>query len=157
MLLLQGAMAAARIGDGATVRDLFDGADDAAAALGHDGNHYWTCFGPTNVRLHRVAAAVELGEGDLAVKEHELLDPGQFAALLPERRAHHYLDVARAYAQLGDLDRAGEMLLAGSRIAPSEIRCRPIAHEVLADVLRRGRGRPPAAVTELAEDLGVGI
>jgi transcriptional regulator with XRE-family HTH domain len=157
MLLLQGAMAAARIGDTATVRDLLDGADEAAGALGGDQNHYWTCFGPTNVRLHRVATAVELGDGTLAVKEHSHLDPGSFAGLPPERRAHHFLDVARGFAQVGDVDRAGEMLLESDRLAPSEVRCRPIAHEVLSDVLRRARGTPPAAIVELAEDMGVGV
>src|ERR1041384_2464418 len=46
MLLLNGAMAAARIGDSATVRDLVNGAEEAATELGGDYNHYWTCFGP---------------------------------------------------------------------------------------------------------------
>ncbi len=156
MLLLNGAMAAARIGDSATVRDLIRGADDAATALGSDQNHYWTCFGPTNVQLHRAAAAVELGEGELAVETHEHLDQRGFTSLLPERRAHHYIDLARGMAQVGDVGRAGEMLLEGDRLAPSEIRCRPIAHEVLSDVLRRTRGTPSAPVAELAENMGIG-
>jgi transcriptional regulator with XRE-family HTH domain len=157
MLLLNGAMAAARIGDGATVRDLMRGADDAATALGSDQNHYWTSFGPTNVQLHRAAAAVELGEGKLAVETHEHIDQGGFTALLPERRAHHFIDLARGLAQVGDVGRASEMLLEGDRLAPSEIRCRPIAHEVLSDVLRRTRGTPSAPVAELAENMGVGV
>jgi transcriptional regulator with XRE-family HTH domain len=157
MLLLNGAMAAARIGDGATVRDLIRGADDAATALGGDQNHYWTSFGPTNVQLHRAAAAVELGEGRLAVETHEHLDQRGFTALLPERRAHHYIDLARGLAQVGDVERASEMLLEGDRLAPSEIRCRPIAHEVLSDVLRRTRGTPSAPVAELAGNMGVGV
>jgi len=157
MLLLQGAMAAARIGDSATVRDLMDGAQGAADALGGDFNHYWTAFGPTNVQLHRAAAAVELGEGRLAVETHRKLDIRGFNALPPERRAHHFIDVARGYAQVGDVDRASEMLLEGDRLAPSEIRCRPISHEVLSDVLRRTRGTPAAPVAELAEHMGVGI
>jgi transcriptional regulator with XRE-family HTH domain len=157
MLLLNGAMAAARIGDSATVRDLIMGADDAARGLGGDFNHYWTCFGPTNVELHRAAAAVELGEGRLAVETHEQLDLDGFTALLPERRAHHFIDLARGLAQVGDVDRASEMLLEGDRLAPSEIRCRPIAHEVLSDVLRRTRGTPSAPVAELAENMGVGV
>jgi transcriptional regulator with XRE-family HTH domain len=157
MLLLNGAMAAARIGDSATVRDLIKGAYDAARSLGGDFNHYWTCFGPTNVELHRAAAAVELGEGRLAVETHEQLDLGGFTALLPERRAHHFIDLARGLAQVGDVDRASEMLLEGDRLAPSEIRCRPIAHEVLSDVLRRTRGTPSAPVAELAENMGVGV
>jgi transcriptional regulator with XRE-family HTH domain len=157
MLLLQGAMASARIGDGATVRDLINGAEEAATTLGSDQNHYWTCFGPTNVQLHRAAAAVELGEGRQAVDTHEGIDAVGFNGLLPERRAHHYLDIARGFAQMGDIERASEMLLEGDRLAPSEIRCRPIAHEVMSDVLRRTRGTPPAPVAELAEAMGVGI
>ncbi|WP_213450842.1 helix-turn-helix domain-containing protein [Rhizomonospora bruguierae] len=157
MLLLNGAMAAARIGDNATVRDLVSGAEEAAAGVGGDQNHYWTSFGPTNVLLHRAAASVELGEGRLAVDTHAAIDPEGFASLLPERRAHHYLDIARGYAQIGDVEHASEMLLEGDRLAPSEIRCRPIAHEVLSDVLRRTRGGPPATIAELAEHMGVGV
>jgi hypothetical protein len=48
------------------------------------------------------------------------------------------------------------MLLEGDRLAPSEIRCRPIAREVLSDVLRRSRGTPPPPIAELAEHMGVG-
>ncbi len=157
MLLLQAAMAAARIGDSATVRDLLGGADEAARALGGDANHYWTCFGPTNVQLHRAAAAVELGEGRLAVEIHDRIDQAGFATLLPERRAHHFIDIARGLAQTGEVIRASEMLLEGDRLAPSEIRCRPIAHEVLSDVLRRTRGAPTPAIVELAEHMGVGV
>jgi hypothetical protein len=157
MLLLNGAMAAARIGDSATVRDLVTGAEQAARALGGDHNHYWTCFGPTNVQLHRAAAAVELGEGRSAVETHEGIEPAAFAALLPERRAHHFIDIARGYTQIGDVEKASEMLLEGDRLAPSEIRCRPIAHEVMFDVLRRTRGTPPAPIAELAEHMGVGV
>ncbi|MDG4765046.1 helix-turn-helix domain-containing protein [Solwaraspora sp. WMMD406] len=158
LLLLQGAMAAARIGDSATVRDLVHGAEEAARALGEDRNHYWTSFGPTNVELHRAAAAVELGEGRMAVDTHRaIMEMPGFSALLPERRAHHMLDVARGYAQFGEIDKASEMLLEGDRLAPAEIRCRPIAHEVMSEVLRRTRGTPPAPVAELAEHMGVGV
>jgi transcriptional regulator with XRE-family HTH domain len=155
MLLLQGAMAAARLGDSATVRDLLGLAEDAARQLGVDANHYWTSFGPTNVQLHRAAAMVEMGDGRLAVETHEALDPRAFGAMLPERRAHHYLDLARGYTQIGDIDNASEMLMEGDRLAPSEIRCRPIAREVLSNVLRRTRGTPATGVAELAEHMGV--
>jgi transcriptional regulator with XRE-family HTH domain len=157
MLLLNGAMAAAQIGDAATVRDLLSGAEQASEELGGDFNHYWTSFGPTNVQLHRCATAVELGDGRTAVETHEKIDLVGFNALLPERRAHHYLDIARGYNQIGNVDKASEMLLEGDRLAPSEIRCRPLAHEVLSDVLRRTRGTPPAPIAELAEQMGVGV
>ncbi|SDT65649.1 helix-turn-helix domain-containing protein [Actinoplanes derwentensis] len=157
MLLLNGAMAAARIGDTATVRDLICGAEQASLELGGDFNYYWTSFGPTNVQLHRCATAVDLGDGRLAVETHLSMDKTGFQAMLPERRAHHYLDIARGYTQIGDVEKAGEMLLEGDRLAPSEIRCRPLAHEVLSDVLRRTRGTPPAPIAELAEQMGVGV
>jgi transcriptional regulator with XRE-family HTH domain len=157
MLLLNGAMAAARIGDSATVRDLLCGAEQASLELGGDFNHYWTSFGPTNVQLHRCATAVELGDGRTAVDTHEKIDLVGFNAMLPERRAHHFLDIARGYNQIGNVERASEMLLEGDRLAPAEIRCRPLAHEVLSDVLRRTRGTPPAPIAELAEQMGVGV
>ncbi|WP_428964307.1 helix-turn-helix domain-containing protein [Micromonospora fluostatini] len=156
-LLLQGAMAAARLGDSATVDDLLIGAEEVAGQVGGDENHYWTSFGPTNVELHRAAAAVELGDGGRAVETHQRLAEPLFNALLPERRAHHLLDLSRAYAQIGDVGTAGEMLLRGDRLAPAEIRCRPLAHEVMADVLRRTRGTPHCHLAELAEQMGVGV
>jgi transcriptional regulator with XRE-family HTH domain len=154
MMLLQGAFAAARIGDAASARDLLAGADEAARALGGDHNYYWTSFGPTNVQLHRAACAVELGEGRLAVETHEQIDPRGFGALLPERRVHHYLDIARGFAQVGNIQSASEMLLMGDRLAPSELRCRPIARELLGDLLRRSQGALPPSVVELAEAVG---
>ncbi|WP_285472738.1 helix-turn-helix domain-containing protein [Actinoplanes sp. NBRC 101535] len=157
MLLLNGAMAAARAGKESTMRDLLHNADQASQELGGDINHYWTCFGPTNVQLHRVASAVELGDGHTAVNTYERISRPDLNDLPPERRARHYLDIARAYTQVGDMEKAGEMLLESDRAAPAEIRCRPLAHEVLSDVLRRTRGTPPAPIAELAEQMGVGV
>ena len=155
-LLLHGAMAAARMGDHPTVRNLIREADTAARQLGGDQNHYWTSFGPTSVRLHSAAAAIELGEGQQAVATHLDIPTANLDALPPERRAHHMIDLARALAQIGDLEKAGAMLVKGDRLAPSEIRYRPSAHEVMTNVLRRTRGAPPASVAKLAERMGVG-
>jgi hypothetical protein len=150
-------MAAARVGDLATSRDLLRAADEAAERLGRDANHYWTVFGPTNVALHRAAAAVDLGEHGIAISTHESLELEAFGAMLPERRAHHLVDVCRAYTQIGDLDKAAELLVEADRLAPSEIRCRPHAHEVLTGVLRRSHGTPAAPLAELADHLGVAV
>jgi len=98
-----------------------------------------------------------LGEGGRAVETHATIHVAEFNALLPERRAHHLLDLARGFAQVGDLAKAGEMLVRGDHLAPSEIRCRPVAHEVMSDVLRRTRGAPAGPIAELAEHMGVGI
>lgn len=154
-LLLQGAMAASLSGDAATTRDLLHSASRAAERVGEGSNHYWTSFGPTNVDLHRVAAAVELGEGRQAWQIHQEINPDRLRALVPERRAHHYLDLARGCAQFGDLERAGRALVAAEKSAPSEIRCRPLAHDIITDVLRRSSGSTPLPVRQLAETIGV--
>jgi transcriptional regulator with XRE-family HTH domain len=146
--LLQGAMAAARLGDTGTVRDLLGGAEE---------NYYWTSFGPTNVAFHRAAADVEMGEGGRAVEVHESMDPLCFNAMMPERRAHYLLDLSRGLTQIGDIGRASETLIEADRLAPSEIRCRPIAHELVADVLRRTRGTPSPTVSELADQMGLTV
>jgi transcriptional regulator with XRE-family HTH domain len=155
ILLLQAAMAAARLGDSTSVKDLFVAAEEAAKQLGGDENCYATNFGPTDVVFYKVAADVELGEGPRAVSLHEQLDPGDFAAMMPERRAHHLLDVSRAYAQVGDVARATETIIEADRLAPSEIRCRPISHELVSDVLRRSRTHAAPALCELADLMGV--
>jgi hypothetical protein len=157
ILLLQGAMAAARLGDSATVRDLIGGAEEAAKQLGGDENCYWTSFGPTNVAFHRAAADVEMGEGGRAVETHEAIAPQDFAGMMPERRAHHLLDLSRGLSQVGDVGRASDTLIEADRLAPSEIRCRPIAQELVADVLRRTRGAPPVAMADLADQMGLTV
>ncbi|MGH3747842.1 MAG: helix-turn-helix domain-containing protein, partial [Micromonosporaceae bacterium] len=158
ILLLQGAMAAARGGDTPAVRELIDEAACAADALGSDANHYWTSFGPTNVLVHKAAAAVELGDGHIAVQTHEQeMSVEALAGLTPERRANHFVDVARGYTQIGKLEEAGDMLLGADRLAPSEVRCRPMSHEVLTEVLRRSRTSPSGPLVELADHMGVAV
>jgi len=60
-------------------------------------------------------------------------------------------------AQTGDVGRASETLIDADRLAPSEVRCRPIAHELVADVLRRTRGAPSPAVADLADNMGLTV
>ncbi len=157
ILLLQAAMAAARLGDAATVNDLLVAAGEAAKQLGGDENYYATNFGPTNVTFHRLAADVELGEGARAVATHDTIAPEDFAGMMPERRAHHLLDYSRALTQIGEISRATESLIDADRLAPSEIRCRPIAHELVTNVLRRTRGTAPPALAELADLMAVTV
>ena len=156
-LLLQGAMAAAQLRDNASVGELIGEAGRAANGLGADADRYRTSFGPTNVELHRAAAAVALGEGRHAVEAHERLDPGKIAALVPERRGQHLLDLARALAQTREINRAGDMLVEADRMAPTEIRVRPAAHAVMTGILRRTRGTPPALLAALADRMGARV
>jgi transcriptional regulator with XRE-family HTH domain len=154
MVLLRGALAAARLGHATTVRDLLSAAEEAAKKVG-DENFYWTSFGPTNVAFYQVAAEVELGEAARALRTHSGIDPDGYAAMLPERRASHLVDVARAHAQVGNLGRAGESLVAASRLAPNELRCRPDAQELVVELMRRNGGPPAPGIQELADQIGL--
>ncbi|MGH3887499.1 MAG: hypothetical protein ACRDSZ_13185, partial [Pseudonocardiaceae bacterium] len=42
-------------------------AEESAHRLGQDANYLWTAFGPTNVAIHRVSAAMELGDVQVAI------------------------------------------------------------------------------------------
>lgn len=149
--LLQAAMTAARKGDSASVTDLFTEAGAVAEHLGGDDDRYQTTFGPTNVAVHRVAAAVEIGEGPRAIEYHEAISTDALDRLRPERRANHLLDVARGYAQWGKPDQAAEFLVAADALCPAEVRCRPVAQSVLRELSRRRKVENlPAPLRDLA-------
>ena len=54
----------------------------------------WTAFGPTNVAIHRMTAAMELGDVQVAVDLAPRIDA---SALPTERRVRHAIETARAY------------------------------------------------------------
>ncbi|TDC58855.1 XRE family transcriptional regulator [Micromonospora sp. KC207] len=154
-LLVQAALAAARLGDDAAVAELLDEAAALAARVGDGHDHHRTGFGPTAVELARAAAAVELGDGGEAVVWHEKATARDGWRWLPaEHRAAHLLDTARAYLQADDPVSAGRVLMEADRIAPAEIRHRPAGRDVLAQVARDPRA--PTALVPLAVTLGVG-
>ncbi|WP_083970901.1 caspase, EACC1-associated type [Actinoplanes awajinensis] len=153
-LLLQAAIIAARMGDAPSVRDLLKEAEDAGRLLGGEANHFWTSFGPTTIEVYRAAAAVELGDGRLALQVNESLG-SRIDTLAPCAQGSHFLTIARAALQSRDLPQAIDMLLETDRRVPSEIICRPVAHEIIADVLRRSRSDIPARLIELADHIGL--
>jgi transcriptional regulator with XRE-family HTH domain len=110
-----------------------------AKRLGSDRNDYGTEFGPTNVALHRVAVAVELGNAAEALELADGVDP---SALSPERRARFLVDVARAHAQRRAVASAVAALTEAERIAPSEVLESRRVRELLADLEHMAGGRP---------------
>ncbi|WFE19624.1 hypothetical protein O7621_17000 [Solwaraspora sp. WMMD937] len=152
-LLLQAALAAAECG-GAAVRELTGQAGDVADRVGDGHDHQRSGFGSTAVELARVVAAADLGEAEEAVRRHDVLvrRPG-WRGLPAEYRAAYLVDVARAALQSGDLIMAGRSLVDADRVASAEVRLRPSARTVVAEVTRCA---PPAAgVAGLAATLGL--
>lgn len=76
------------------------------ARRGADRNDYNTGFGPTNVELHAVSAAVDLGDAGEAIDLASTIDAGR---LSPERQVRFLIDVARAHTQrrhIGEVERS---------------------------------------------------
>jgi hypothetical protein len=151
-LLLKGAMAAAHQGDGITSRALLGEADTIARRLGGDANHWFTAFGPTNVNVHRVSAAVALGDGGAAVQHATSVHPAQLPVL--ERRAQYLVDVARGYGQWSKDDQALRALLTAEQLAPEEVCYQPAARTLVTQLLHRERAGPNAELRALAERVG---
>ncbi len=137
LLMLGGAEVAADRGDRYVAEQFFREAEQAASRLGVDANHRHTAFGPTNVAVHRIHAAVLLGEPEAAVTRARSVDLGRLP--VPERRAHHLLDVAVSHRQMGRWDEALATLLRAERIAADEVRLDATARALAADLFRRAR------------------
>ncbi|MFI6066541.1 helix-turn-helix domain-containing protein [Micromonospora sp. NPDC051227] len=153
-LLVQAGLIAARAGDDRVVGELLDEAAELAAQVGDGQDHYRTAFGPTAVELAWVAAAVDVGDGPQAVARHEKAIGRDGWRWLPvEHCAAHLVDAARAYLLTDDPANAARVLLRADSVAPAEIRHRPSAREVVAQVARDPTA--PATITQLAINLGV--
>ncbi|WP_309244178.1 helix-turn-helix domain-containing protein [Micromonospora parastrephiae] len=154
-LVIQAGLAAAQDGNEAAAGELLDEAAGMAERVGDGYDHHRTGFGPTAVDLARATAAVEIGDTQEAIAWHEKATArGGWRWLPAEHRAAHLLDVARAYLQAGDTGSAARVLTEAERTAPAEIRCRPAARDVVAEVARHPRA--PATIAQLAATLGVG-
>jgi transcriptional regulator with XRE-family HTH domain len=151
-LFLAGSMAAARNDDRATTREFLAEADRVAQRLGRDANYMWTAFGPTNVAIHRVSTAVELGDLQVAVD----LGPRVDASALPvERRIRHRIEIARAYSAWNRRDEALAILLDAEQEAPEQIRHHFISRQLVVHWIRQQRGKPSHQLGALAKRLHV--
>lgn len=116
--------------------------DEAAAIARHTGesNDLYLHFGPTNVAMWRVGAAVELGDGPAALEVARSIDPQVIHG--PAREADFYLELGRGLAQRpdGGQDReALRLFLRAEHLSPQKVRTDPLVRDVLAGMLRRDR------------------
>lgn len=131
----------AREGDGKAAARHLHIASSLAKRLGEDRDDYGTEFGPTNVALHAVAVAVELGNAGEALTLAKKVEP---APLSPERRARYLVDVARAHAQRRDLPAAVKALEEAESIAPEEVHESGFVRALVGDLEHfAGRRRVP--------------
>ncbi|MET7287580.1 helix-turn-helix transcriptional regulator [Streptomyces sp. NPDC005573] len=124
-----------------------------AARLGADRNDFDTEFGPTNVEIHAMSTAVELGDAGLALEVAQGVDA---SSLSPERQSRFFLDVARAHAQRRHVGEATAALLEAEALAPEQIHDHHLAREVIRDLVQLSEPRVPESLRDLAERSAVG-
>ncbi|MGH3825324.1 MAG: helix-turn-helix domain-containing protein [Pseudonocardiaceae bacterium] len=153
-LWLIAAVAAARRTDRSEAWARLDAAERLAELLGEDANHAWTAFGPTNVGIHRVSVAAELGDPGEALRVAADVDPTRMAECLRSRRARIYLDLAWAQAQRKRDAEATLHLLEAERCAPEVIRYYAKVGDLVREILARAR-RPSSVLHDLSVRAGV--
>ena len=154
-LTLLGSILAAKRHDVRCMAERLDEAEDLAGKLGRDGNIGWTAFGPTNVKIHRVSAAVEVDSPKQAADAVSLVDVDAIPAPLTGRRVQVHMDSAWAFFKQRDDARAVLHLLEAERSGPEVIKHSAAASTLVGQLMdREKRGRTPG-LRLLAQRLGV--
>lgn len=150
-LTLQRAIAAARSNDATAAYTHLISARSLAQQLGADRNDFHTEFGPTNVSLHEVSVAVDLGDAGIALRAAATVDASDLSA---ERRGRFLIDVARAHLQRRNLDKAIHTLYQAESITPEQVHSHPLARQAIGDLLTIQDPASPA-LQELARRAGM--
>ncbi len=154
-LVLAAAIAEARRGNGPAAGELLAEAEAGARGV-HDNHRNWTTFGPTNVSIHRMSAAVDLGEPGPVLQVAERVPIDTLPPELAERRARYWIDLARAHAMRGHGDAMVETLLRADRAMPGELRRHVAVRELIRQGLRWQRRRSnDSDLARLARRVGV--
>jgi transcriptional regulator with XRE-family HTH domain len=146
------AIAAARDNDRVQAHEQLHIAREIAARIGEDRNDFGTEFGPTNVELHAVGVAVELGDAGEALDLARGIDP---EALSAERQARYLLDVAQAHAMRRQVGEALRCLEQAERLTPEQTRSHRAAQTVVRDLVQLSGARARPELHQMAERFGV--
>lgn len=152
--LIGGVIAARRTDRWEAERRLAE-ASTLAELLGHDANYAWTAFGPTNVAIHRVSVAAELGDPAAALDAAAGVDLDALPGGLLSRRAQVNLDLAWAQAQRRRDAEATLNLLAAEKAAPEAVAQNVMAREIMREMLARAKRGNGNALQALAARAGV--
>ena len=134
MLHLRTAVAAARHQDRSTANELLGLAGRAADRLGEDANYWFTGFGPSNVELHKVSAALDLGDISQVIESGPRINVDHLPV---ERQVTHLIDLARAYSLVAKDDEALQTLLTAEQKSPTIVRHSTVVREVVRSMYRR--------------------
>ncbi|MFI5755610.1 helix-turn-helix domain-containing protein [Streptomyces sp. NPDC051569] len=123
----------------------------AAGWCRRDTTHYELSFGPTNVRIHEVAALIDCGDIDQALArlrewgaEQDRTEWELPAGIAAERVSHHHIDVAAARLAAGDRHGAFADLSVARGVSPAHTRYHPTTRHTTATLVRLDRHQDPS-------------
>ncbi|MCT4357172.1 helix-turn-helix transcriptional regulator [Streptomyces sp. Je 1-79] len=151
-LHLGASVIAARAGVDTVVDTHIEEATALAGRVGEATDVHWLSFGPTNVAMHKMSAAVEMRQYDAALKQAKRIKPA--ASTATSRRAHFLIDRARSEMELGKADAALKSLVAARRAAPEQTRYHPGARETIRGLVHLSR-RTPETLGSMANWIGM--
>ncbi len=146
------AVAAARDNERAQAHKHLDTALQTAQRIGEDRNDFGTEFGPTNVSIHAVSIAVELGDAGQALDLARTVDT---SGMSPERQARFLIDLAQAQGMRRQIGEALHSLEEAEQLTPEQTRTHQVARMVVRDLMQLSGARPRPELRELAERFGV--
>jgi hypothetical protein len=146
------AIAAARDNDRVQTHEHLRLAQEIAGRIGEDRDDFDTEFGPTNVALHSVGVAVELGDAGEALALSRNIEPER---LSPERQARYLLDLAQAHAMRRQIGEALRCLEQAERLTPKQTQSHRVARAAARDLIQLSGARPNPELRQLAERFGV--
>lgn len=146
--------AAAALQDRATAEMLLAKTQAVAEQTG-DRNEFGTAFGPCNLALHRMAAALQFGDAGAAAETGESLDPDAMPEGCAGRRTQLRLDLARAYTMRKQDAAAVNMLLEAERLSPQLVRYDRRTRDLLEVLLDREHRPSTPDLRPLAQRAGV--
>jgi transcriptional regulator with XRE-family HTH domain len=143
---------AARASDDGLVRAHLGEARSIAVRTGEVGHVHWLSFGPANVDCHEVSALAETREYGKALERAKTVKlPNSWAT---SRRAHFYVDRARAEMETGRCEAALGSLLTARELAPQQTRYHPGARETIKGLVHLQR-RTPDTLGHMAAWIGL--
>lgn len=155
-LLLLAALIAARERQTKDAELYLAQAEQLASELGADQNRLWTGFGPTNVVIHKVSAAVRANQPDRAIEIGATLDTSRLPAALVGRRAQVHLDLAAATALRPDGNAVAVLhLMEAERVAPETLRINIRSRSLLVELLKRERRAATPGLRPMAVRAGL--
>ncbi len=152
-LMLFAAIGAARARQPADAWRYWDEAATIAGRLPHGYQHPHTQFSDANVAVYGVVLDVETGNATVATDRAASLDPSEIPST--NRRAQHFIDVARSHHQAGDGARVLPALLASIAESRETILYSPDARDLVLAQVRACRTDPASQLAHLARLLDI--